>query len=75
MDRGQKSLPCQCTGCLLLQGSVLDPFTGCCCSLVDSLLAAVGRVCNTGGELVALDTGKQGAGRSVQHIVTRPLES
>lgn len=48
MDRGQKSLPCQCTGCLLLQVSVLDPFIDCFSSLVDSSLAALGRVCNTG---------------------------
>ena len=75
MDISQKSLPCQCTGCLLLQASALNPFIDCSCSLADSLRAAVGRVCNTEEGLVAPDTGKQGAGRSVQGIVTQPVAS
>lgn len=73
MDTSQKSLPCQCTGCLLWQASALNPFID--CSLADSLWTAVGRVCNTEEGLVALDTGKQGAGRLVQGMVTQPLAS
>lgn len=75
MDASQKSLPCQCTGCLLLEAPALNPFIDCSCSLANRLWAAAGRVCNTEEGLVALDSREQDARRLVQGIITQSLVS